>query len=57
MKVYIILQDFREDYEDAGVFKVYANKSMAEEELSVWERENEDNSEEIRYLIESEVQE
>lgn len=51
------MQDFREDYEDAGIVGAYIDKNLAERELVEWEKDNEDNCDEIRYLVEQEVNE
>lgn len=55
MKVYIILADFRQEYEQPNIVAVYSNLERAESSLKEWEDMNSDNCEEIRYLFIEEV--
>ncbi len=56
MKIYIILQDFREAYDEPRIAGSYTDENVAKAKLAEWEKENEDNCEEIRYLIEQELE-
>jgi len=56
MKAYAIIQHFREEYEEPGVVETFFDLTKAEEALAEWEKENEDNCEESRFIQTLEIE-
>lgn len=50
MKVHLIVQRFREEYEEPGVVEGFLDLEKAEKALEEWEKDNEDNCEESRFI-------
>lgn len=55
MKVHIIYSAFRESYKQPRIQEVYLDLSKADNTLEAWNKDNEDNCEEVRFLSSHEV--